>query len=936
MRSVTIRQQLRRALALTAAAALAIPAAYATAGTTKIQTSQTLTEGFTYVNTVSDHSAGRMESHSIQLEPDSQVFPIVLQGSETVYGTANINTAVQYAQTLGYNVLGALNSDFFDWNGVPLGISLEQGEYRSSPDGQNALAVVDGEMVLVQQPEITITVTNERTGKQVDIDHFNKWRDSGGGMYLYNEDFSTVSTRTNAAGGRMVRMVLTEEDQDTLFSVNSEITLEVTEVFETEDAVPIGEDNYIMTAAYESGFWDVFSSYQVGDEVTITTSCDNELLSQADWASGCGDILIQNGAITDSSKWTYRTGRDPRTAMGVQADGTMIFYEVDGRQTSLSVGLTEMDLARELLAQGCVWAVNLDGGGSSAMSVRLPGQSKATVVNSPSGGFLRGCATYILLVTEQPEETEQSQAAKLFLQEDGLVVLAGSTVTLGDVAALDENAYTVTSRVADAQFTSQKGLGSFNGSTYTAGSTAGTDQIKIESPSLGISGTATIHVVSQLSDLTVSRQGQTSQVTQLTVDACDQAAFTLTGSYWGRSALRSQAQVGQWSVDGDVGTITSDGVFTPSGQSVSGTIRVTAGGITKSIPVTVKNIHNDVTPDHWAYEAVCYCYSQGVVSGISQYQFGRDNAISRGDFVLMVYNALGRPAVTEKAAFTDVAETDYYADAVAWASAKGLVSGVAEGKFAPKQAITREQAFTILHQALALFDIQDTAADLSLLDQFQDKDLIADYAKPHAAAMVSMGFVSGTGGNINPRGQMSRAEFAMVLYRLMTYDPDSQPEPEPELPPEGATLTLDVTQGELASAQTLQLTAQRSHDVGTVVWSSSDPTVAVVSQTGEVTNVYTGSGSASVVITATWGELTASATIQCGPAQTVGQVVVDTTLNVRSAPSMEGKVIASLRNGNRVVVLDNDTEGWYHVLFADASGSVINGYVSADYLTPLS
>ena len=41
-----------------------------------------------------------------------------------------------------------------------------------------------------------------------------------------------------------------------------------------------------------------------------------------------------------------------------------------------------------------------------------------------------------------------------------------------------------------------------------------------------------------------------------------------------------------------------------------------------------------------------------------------------------------------------------------------------------------------------------------------------------------MGFVSGTGGNINPRGQMSRAEFAMVLYRLMVYDPDHPGKPK--------------------------------------------------------------------------------------------------------------------------------------------------------------
>ena len=79
-----------------------------------------------------------------------------------------------------------------------------------------------------------------------------------------------------------------------------------------------------------------------------------------------------------------------------------------------------------------------------------------------------------------------------------------------------------------------------------------------------------------------------------------------------------------------------------------------------------------------------YCYEHGIVSGISPTEFGRDNPISRGDFVLMLYGALGRPAVSGQANFTDVSSSDYYATAIAWASANGLVSGISATEFGPK------------------------------------------------------------------------------------------------------------------------------------------------------------------------------------------------------------------------------------------------------------
>lgn len=923
----------KRAAAVILAAALALPTVYASAGTRWLTTTQTLADGLSYVNTITEHSsAGRVESYSFQVSPNSDVYPIMVQSSGTAYGAATINKAISYAESMGYNVIGGINSDFFGNGGVPLGISIEEGIYKSSPEGNNAVASVNGQVSLSVSPQVYITLTNQRDGSKVDLTHFNKWRNSSGGLYLYNEDFSTISTQTTAAGGRMVRFVLADESKGADLTVNSTLTLEVVEVFETSDAVPIGEENYILTAAYESGFYEVFASYQPGDKVTLTTSCSDPVLSSADWASGAGDIIVRNGAITDSSQWVYgKDGRNPRTALGVKADGTLVLYEVDGRQSGYSGGLSEKDLADELLQQGCQWAVNLDGGGSSILSARLPGSSSVDVQNSPSGGYPRSCATFILLVTDDPGT---GPATRLALKDDGLVVLAGSSVTLGDVVSINDGAKTVNTRVSDAQFTSGSGLGSFNGSVYTAGSKAGTDTIQLYSPSLGLSGTAQVHVVTALSQLTVTKAGSSSAVTSLSMEAGDSVQLSASGTYWSRNALRTSSTSSvTWSVSGNVGTITKDGLFTANGTGTSGTITATAGGVTKTISVSLNSVHNDVTPDHWAYTAVEYCYEHGIVSGISSTEFGRDYSITRGDFVLMLYGALGRPAVSGQAGFTDVASTDYYAKAITWASANGLVSGISATEFGPRTPITREQAFTILHRAMPLLGISSPDADLSILEQFSDKDLIADYAKPHIAALVSQGVASGAGDTINPRGNLTRAEMAALLYRLLTYNEEEQPsQPEEPTVDPNATLTLDPAQSQLTAAQSIQIQAVLTGAQGTVSWRSSDSAIAAVSPEGIVTNVYTGSGTAQVTITATLGTLSASATFTCQSAEQVGQVTAEPSLNVRSGPGTTYSVISSLTYGRRVVVVDDSLPGWYQVLFSDASGQAVTGYVSADYL----
>ena len=403
---------LRSALALLLAAAMTLPAAFAApavssspAGEQVWQSQTQLTDGLTYTNTVYQNSSyGRESLYSLTLSPDSEVFPIVVPGDGTIYGGANISSAIMYARSLGYQVLGGINADFFSTSTrVPIGIVVEDGVYKSSPEGEPAILFFADGSAQISQPEVTLTLTNQggstlasNAGQTVALTHFNKSRNSAG-LYLFSEDFSTVSTRTSTAGW-MVRMKVVEGEELTL---TSGLTLEVTEVFQTDgDTVPhaqaIGEDNFILTAASTAGLDGEFAKFAVGDRVTLSAQCSDELTAQAVWACGGGDILVQDGALTDTSTWdsAISATRNPRTLLGIHADGTLQLTVVDGRRSSHSNGLSLRTCAEELLAQGCVTVINLDGGGSSAMSVNTPGDDLCHVVNQPSDGTLRTCSTF--------------------------------------------------------------------------------------------------------------------------------------------------------------------------------------------------------------------------------------------------------------------------------------------------------------------------------------------------------------------------------------------------------------------------------------------------------------------------------------------------------------------------------------------------------------
>ena len=939
MKQNHLRNFLRRAAALTLIAALLLPMTVrAAAPTPLLKSTQTFLDGLSYVHTVSDTAAGRIESYAVELPRSSKAEPILLQSGGTIYGGASIQKAVELAESQGYNVYAAINTDYFSTaTGIPLGIVIEDGVYKSDAAGAPAMVIRGGEVSLCPAPEVSLSLVNHSTGETVTPNYFNKLRVATGGMYLLNGDFSTVSTRTSTPGW-FVRLKQVSPIPQSL-GVNSTILLQVTETLRSSEALTIGEGEYILTADDSANLSAAFESFHVGDTVTLNTHCADPVLASAQWAGGTGDTLVANGMPTDKSSWRYPdTVRAPRSALGMRADGTLILYTADGRRNGYSAGLTLQDLADEMIQLGCRWAVNLDGGGSTTLAVRTPGETTPTIKNSPSDGKPRSCATFLLLVSR---EHSNGWPAGVSLSENEIVVLAGSSAALPGTIITDNTLTPLTTDPGDIAIRSQTGLGVVSNGVYTAGTTAGTDTLTLHSTRYGVSGTAEVQVVDRLTGLDVHMGDSSSSLATLSVNPGDTVQLNVTGSYLGREALRGSGGV-TYTLSEGLGSVDENGLLTISSTAtVGGTLTVSAGGLSKTIQIKLLNLHLDVLSDHWAHDAVDFCYRNGIVSGISTTQFGPNHLIRRGDFILMLHSALGRPAATAPCTFTDVSPTDYYYNALSWAQETGLMGGVGDGRCLPQDSITREQAFAVLRKALPLLGKECPDAPVSVLNRFSDGHLVAEYARTGTATLVAQGLAGGNGSGINPQGKLTRAEMAVLVYRVMHHTPITEYPMTPEEPDQpstgsdttpssGGTLALDFTELTIRSSESFRLTLSGAEG-SEVIWSSSDPTVAAVAGDGTVTNLYTGMGTQTAIITATCGDRSASCTVFCPQAELVGIVYnVENGLNIRSGPDRTADIQGRLNAGDVVVILDH-LDGWYKILYHDAT-QACTGYVSADYV----
>ena len=179
-----------------------------------------------------------------------------------------------------------------------------------------------------------------------------------------------------------------------------------------------------------------------------------------------------------------------------------------------------------------------------------------------------------------------------------------------------------------------------------------------------------------------------------------------------------------------------------------------------------ENVFSDVSSSAWYAEAVNYVYENGLMTGISSTQFAPNNTLTRAMVVQTLYAMANKPAVSGSENFTDVSSGDWFADAVTWASANGIVSGYNATQFAPNDPLTREQLALILYGYAQMRGYNTTQSGTSI-QEFTDYGSISAWALEAMDWAVNAGLLSGKGnGVLDPTGTATRAEVAQILMNF--------------------------------------------------------------------------------------------------------------------------------------------------------------------------
>ena len=190
------------------------------------------------------------------------------------------------------------------------------------------------------------------------------------------------------------------------------------------------------------------------------------------------------------------------------------------------------------------------------------------------------------------------------------------------------------------------------------------------------------------------------------------------------------------------------------------------GGFAPSTPSTNPNEpFTDLGNYGWAKESIYKLKNKGIISGTSDTEYSPASNIKRGDFMLILTRMLKTDVAFEDN-FADVPTDKYYYNAIGMAKAIGIASGDG-ANFMPENSITRQDLITLAYRAFLNAGYIAESTDTTALDAFGDKAEITDYAVNPMASMVAAGIINGSDGNVNPKGNATRAEVAVMCARLV-------------------------------------------------------------------------------------------------------------------------------------------------------------------------
>lgn len=409
-------------------------------------TSRTVAEGLTYESTtVAGTVGGNQQLHTLTFNPKTSDYMPIVYSQYTGYGATTLNSAKR-AESVGYDVKGGVNAAFFSFTGKSAntynGVNICDGKIlqgcNNHTEAWELIFNSDGTSALVKS-KVSYSLSAQCGAWNAPLMYVNICPETtstgtttGTGIYYY-DTFCGTKTDTKAAG---VEVVFEKQDH-TQLTVGGTLVGKAVEIrANTSVGNPVGVTQFVLYASDESAYASYLRSFAIGDVVEI--SAEETVASSKTAMENCssavvtyGYHIVENGknvTANDGLGEPFNTARAQRSAIGIKPDGTLVLVASPGR-TDVNTGLTVYELADYMISQGCVTAINLDGGGSTQMVVENTSGSLIAPV-----AYGRAVANSILIVA-RPEINAETETAlqTLIANADALVNNASYT---GDVAAV--------------------------------------------------------------------------------------------------------------------------------------------------------------------------------------------------------------------------------------------------------------------------------------------------------------------------------------------------------------------------------------------------------------------------------------------------------------------------------------------------------------------
>lgn len=727
--------------------------------------------GGTYLHNVT-YNYGKSDiqnEYYVEYTPNEEVVPVVENGY-SIWGRRNISSAAEYIQKEGYRPLIGVNGDFFSYTtGIPMGVSVSEGEILTKQDGyidaigfrEDGTAFIDG---------LDIKTTIEYEGKMANVECINRW---------YSKSYTPICLLTDKFAST------THTESECLFllcsvsdgrcAIDEELRLEIEDkfVYNGDISIPKGKMMLIISTAGDPEMYAFMDSIQIGDSVSITNEAGKKWENVPNIIGSAAGRLLNDGKISSG----LEAGTAPRTAVGVKKDGTVIFYAIDGRQAGYSNGITLNKLAKRLSELGCTNALNLDGGGSTAIGGVYPGANRFEVINSPSDGTQRLCANYIFL-RDSRKPTGIPYFVR-FVDAANKNYLSGTELEVKYDLIYDTNGYaiekpksleySVVNNGAESQI-SENGALSFEGS--------GESTVVLYVDGIKMTG-FTYGVFDEPDNLHFYDEAQNKEIGEIYLKQGEEYEMNFKAvPYANGTELFSEDECFEWKVVGNIGSVDKKGNFVAdTSQPGAGKIVVERGSFKKELNIFIAEYSEETEiffadiEGHWAQGRISEMAQKGIVNGIEldgKMYFRPDNNMSRAEFAQIVAKANGFTLEyysDEKVPFTDMAQIPQWAhNAVRAMYSEGIMSGRSDDngatyRFDANAEITRAEAMTVLGRML------DNEA--KRLD-FADKADIPQWAQESMGKLYAIGAIQGYSDNtIKPNNNVKRAEAVTMLEKLM-------------------------------------------------------------------------------------------------------------------------------------------------------------------------